>query len=166
MPDCRNGNASWGQFRQQNYTPAGNFGSQNGQAVTPQKIAGVDDSALVSSMKSQLQSLDGEDPAAVLVARGITKLGLESSERLRQFFSHYGTVKDVHVPFVLKKRRGVAKLRPDDAPRQQRVAGRGFVVFSSAVDAARILAMGLEPVIHGVAVTLEPFSLASKEGGD
>lgn len=109
-------------------------------------------------MKSQLQVLEYEDPASVLVARGITKLGLQSSEFLRAHFSQYGPVEDVHVPFVLKKRRGNAQ-HALDAPREQRVAGRGFVVMKTAADAQKILQVGRVHMIHDVKVTLEPFAL-------
>jgi len=120
--------------------------------------ADVIDNSQASTMKTQLRVLDYEDPISVLVARGITKLGLQSAEFLRAHFNQYGAVKDVHIPFVLKKRRGTAQ-HVLDAPRQQRVAGRGFVVMETAEDAKKLLAMGVVHLVHDVKVTLEPFCL-------
>lgn len=117
------------------------------------------------TMKTQLQVLDFEDPAAVLIARGITKLGLESADILRSHFSQYGLVKAVHVPYAFKKRRGAARLTGNDDSRSQRIAGRCFIVMASAEDALRILDDGVTHLVQGVEVTLDHFSPASVRAG-
>jgi len=117
------------------------------------------------TMKTQLQVLDFEDPAAVLIARGITKLGLESADILRSHFSNYGLVKAVHVPYAFKKRRGAARLTSNDVSRSQRIAGRCFIVMATAEDAFKILEDGETHLVQGVEVTLDHFCPASVRGG-
>lgn len=106
-----------------------------------------------SSMKNQLRTLNAEDPASVMSARGISKLGMTSSSTLRKHFSNYGHVKDVYVPFVHKKRS-----------KEPRSAGRGFIVMDSPQLVLQILAQGSEHVVEGVKVLLERFS--AKESQD
>lgn len=110
-------------------------------------------STWTSTMKNQLRALNDEDPANVLSARGISKLGTASAAKLRAHFSHYGQVKAVHVPFVFKKRS-----------REPRSAGRCFIVMDSPETAARILAEGSSHFVDGVAVSIERFS--AKQSSD
>jgi hypothetical protein len=115
------------------------------EAFPPQRISN-DEESPTSTMKNQLRALNQEDPANVLSARGISKLGMSSASRLRTHFSRYGLVKAVHVPFVFKKRS-----------REQRAAGRGFIVMDSPETVARILAEGSEHWVDEVKVLLEYF---------
>jgi len=113
-------------------------------------------------LRNHLKSLVHEDQSAVLVARGITKLGLESADRLSAHFAAQNCpLKAVHVPCVFKKRRGSARRISDGVGKSQekRVAGRCFIVMRSAEDAANVLAQGPEHMVDGVPVTLHPFKL-------
>jgi len=115
------------------------------------------DAEAQASWKNQLESLAKENPASILVARGITKLGYESAERLREHFSHLCALKAIHVPYALKKHR------PKSKAHKQRVAGRCMIVMNSPEEAARILAQGPEYLVDGVAVMLEPFKQGSQD---
>jgi hypothetical protein len=116
-------------------------------------------------LKNHLKTLVHEDSNAVLIVRGITKLGHESADRLSAHFAaHNCPLKDVHVPNVFKKRRscksaGEALARSVAKQQEKRVAGRCFIVFRSAEDAARVLAQGPEHVVDGVLVMIHPFDL-------
>lgn len=124
----------------------------------------ADADSWASTMKTQLQALDFEDPSAVLIARGITKLGLSSADTLRTHFSNYGLVKAVHVPYAFKKRRGAARnAAADDSSRSQRIAGRCFIVMESSEHAVKILKAGAVHDVQGVQVTLEPFSIKDQK---
>jgi len=109
------------------------------------------------TMKTQLQALDLEDPQAVIIARGISKLGLSAGESVRHFFSTFGNVKAVHIPYTFKKRK---QRGPDvnGSAREIRSPGRCFIVMSSPEERSRILADSKEYMVHGVKVTLEAFS--------
>jgi len=97
-------------------------------------------------MANQLRALKLEDPACVLSARGISKLGMASAATLRAHFSRYGQVKAVHIPFVHKKRS-----------KEPRSAGRGFIVMEKPETVSQILAEGSEHTVEGVKVSLERF---------
>jgi len=107
-----------------------------------------------SGWKDQLRTLSQENPAAILIARGITKLGLESGERLRQHFRLICDLKYIQVPCQYKKRRGLAKA---SKPQEPRIAGRCFMVMKSPEEATRMLTEGPEYLVDGVDVTLAPF---------
>jgi hypothetical protein len=111
-------------------------------------------------LKNHLKVLVHEDANAVLIARGITKLGLESADRLSAHFEAQGCpLKAVHVPCVFKKRRGGKGSDGVAKPQEKRVAGRCFIVMRSAADAAKVLAQGPEHMVDGVAVMVHPFDL-------
>jgi len=130
--------------------------------LTPPKdsFCSTDEPEAEGGLKNQLRSLVHEDPASIIVARGITKLGLHSSDRLQAFFSQLGDLKEVHVPCVFKKRRGSA-LSKANKPQEPRIAGRCFVVMNSPQEASKIIALGPVYVVDGVTVTCEPFNLAT-----
>lgn len=104
----------------------------------------------MSTMKNQLRALNMEDPASVISARGISKLGVSSATTLRAYFGFYGRVKAVHVPLVFKKRS-----------KEPRSAGKCFIVMDAVQTVSRILADGSEHIVDGVAVTLERFSAST-----
>jgi len=120
--------------------------------------SGYTDAEAQSGWKKQLKSFRDENPAAILVARGITKLGHESGSCLTEYFRPLCGLKNVQVPCQYKKRRGSAKTK-ESKPQEQRVPGRAFIVLSSPEEASRMLAAGPEYLINGVVVTLAPFEL-------
>jgi hypothetical protein len=131
--------------------------------LTPPKGFGESPTNLdeeAGGLKNHLKTLVHEDANAVLIARGITKLGLESADKLSAHFEAQGCpLKAIHVPCVFKKRRG-NKVADDVAkPQEKRVAGRCFIVMRSAEDAARVLAEGPEHMVDGVPVMIHPFDL-------
>jgi len=106
----------------------------------------------IPTMKNQLQALDSEDPATVIIARGISKLGLSADETLRHFFAKFGNIKAVHIPHTFKKK---AKKRNSCEPR---APGRCFIVMSTQEERAKIFAEATQYLVQGVEVTLEAFS--------
>jgi len=109
-------------------------------------LPGSADSTWTSTMANQLRALKLEDPACVLSARGISKLGMASAATLRAHFSRYGQVKAVHIPFVHKKRS-----------KEPRSSGRGFIVMEMPEFATQILKTGSDHFVDGVKVSLERF---------
>lgn len=107
-----------------------------------------------STIKNQLRALNLEDPACVLSARGISKLGMSSASKLRDHFSQFGQVKAVHVPLVFKKRS-----------KEPRSAGKCFIVMDSPQTVERILSQGNQETVDGVVVLLECFNGAALNGG-
>lgn len=105
-----------------------------------------------STIKNQLRALNLEDPACVMSARGISKLGMSSAEILSAHFTQYGQVKAVHIPFVHKKRS-----------KEPRSAGRGFIVMELSETVSKILTEGSEHTVDGVKVLLEPFSAKASD---
>jgi len=107
------------------------------------------------TLKTQLAALDKEDPDAVLIARGISKLGLSAGETLRDYFAKYGIVTAVHIAYAFKKQNR-SKIQ-QGTPRQTRAPGRCFIVMSSAQERLKILTESTEHFIQDVKVALEPF---------
>jgi len=104
-----------------------------------------------STMKSQLQALQNEDPSTVFIARRINKLGFASADQLRSYFSRYGEVKCVYV-----SHSRVKSIRPDSYWRM-RAASLGFVVMFSANATARILADGPEHAVGDASIRVHMF---------
>lgn len=102
------------------------------------------------TMKEQLQTLIQEDPNTVLISRGIKELGFRSAELLQAHFASYGKVKDVLVSHSGGERK-------HGEHKRFRAASVGFVVMETAEDAAKIMAEGLEHVVNGIRVQLQPF---------
>lgn len=109
-------------------------------------------SMAIPTMKTQLQALHMEDPDTVIIARGISNLGLQADEKLRDFFSTFGSVKDVHIPHAFKKKSVKTNSR------EIRMPGRCFIVMGAPEERAKILAEATQYLVHGVEVTLEAFS--------
>jgi hypothetical protein len=108
-----------------------------------------------NTMKTQLEALRLEAPLSVLTVRQINKLGLSSPLLLRSHFSNYGRVKDVLVAHSYVKYNTAGRRLHEH--RRVRAAGMGFVVMCSPEDAARVLSEGLEQVVNGWTVKIEPF---------
>jgi len=137
-------------------TPPKGFGDDS-----PASPADADEEA--GGLKNHLKTLVHEDSNSVLIARGITKLGLDSADRLSAHFAAKGCpLKTVHVPCVFKKRRGSTRSGNSDGvakPQEKRVAGRCFIVMSCPEDAAKVLAEGPEHMVEGVPVMIQGFNL-------
>lgn len=113
-----------------------------------------------STMKNRLQALmDNEDPKAIIIARGISKLGLQAGDKLRIYLSQIGGVKEVYIPFVYKKKKHYA--HTEDEQREQRAPGRGFIVMDSAEDVYRVLGMGEQHYIQDICFSLEAFQASN-----
>jgi hypothetical protein len=114
------------------------------------------------TMKDLLESFREIDAASILVARRISMLGFSAVEALRDHFSQYGEVRDVHIPLCTVKYHqntvlvGRKKAKPKKEPRL-RAGGVGFIVMASVEDAQRSLQDGLEQSINGVVISLKPF---------
>jgi len=111
------------------------------------------------TMKTQLRALDLEDPETVIIARGISKLGLTADETLKLYFARFGVVKAVHIPHTFKKRKRCKHAADTDASaRETRAPGRCFIVMSSPEERIRILAHATQHLVQNVKVSLEAFS--------
>jgi hypothetical protein len=111
------------------------------------------------TMKGQLQALELEDPATVLIARRISRLGFASAEVLEAHFASYGPVRGVHVSHSRAKslRPRGGRRRGDEVYWRLRAAGLGFIVMYSAEDANKILRDGPEHNVRGTTVMIQPF---------
>lgn len=111
------------------------------------------------TMKTQLRALDLEDPATVIIARGISKLGNSADETLKKYFDRFGAVKAVHIPHTFKKlKRSKHGADGDASARETRAPGRCFIVMSSPEERTRILAHATVHLVRNVKVSLEAFS--------
>lgn len=128
------------------------------------------DGATAPTMKTQLRALDLEDPATILIVRGISKLGLSADDTLSDYFGSFGTVKAVHIPHTFKKcgcknrkknKKNVEAAQ--NANRETRAPGRCFIVMDTSEQRNHILTSAVEHLVHGVKVTLEPFVAKANE---
>merc|ERR1712187_156258 len=99
---------------------------------------------------THLRELDSEDPACVLFARKVNKLGFELDKVLKKHYEQYGPVKRVlmsnaHEP---TDNTGCMRCRP---------SGLAFVVMQSPQDAARALSRGESQDINGIIISIRPF---------
>jgi hypothetical protein len=129
------------------------------------------DSMGTPTMKTQLQALDLEDPMTVLIARGVSKLGINAGDALRDYFSSYGVVKAVHIPYTFKKRKRSHHAEGagggGGGGRETRAPGRCFIVMSTSQERNEILEnAGHEHLVQNVKVTLEPFAAKLNEAID
>lgn len=138
--------------------PEGGFTTSPGTNTPP----GESKPGILQTMKNQLQALDLEDEKACIVVRGITSFGLSSADVMRDYFSKYGLVRTVHVPYAYKKIRGKAKntkSQIDDDKRPQRMAGRCFIVMGDKDEVKQILDEGEQHVVQGVMVSIQRFTI-------
>jgi len=112
------------------------------------------------SMKKGLEALRDCDADRVLIVRKIKKLGFESPERLKQHFSQFGGVQDVHVANSMMKpslKRPTGRLRP---------AALGFVVMEAAEGAQAALAHGSSHSVCSAQIEVCHFSPFKDSGDD
>lgn len=111
------------------------------------------------TMKDQLQALQNDHPACILIARRIGKLGFSSAEMLETHFATYSPVKRVHVSHsrVRSFRPRGGKRRGEDAYWRLRAAGLGFIVMETAEGAAKILRDGPEHHVCCASILIQPF---------
>lgn len=117
----------------------------------------------MESMRCHLQALQLEDPATVVIARRINKLGFSSPEILRAHFSRYGEVKSIHISHSRVKSQPHNRVCAD-AEWRVRAAALGFVVMQSPEATSQILADGAEHRINGVTVMIQRFHRWAGEG--
>jgi hypothetical protein len=89
--------------------------------------------------------LSDEDPAALLIVRGINKLGFSVANRLTQHFSKYGGVFNVlilHTTF--------SGSSGSDEARRERPSNLAFVHMDSAEAVDKVLAAGAEQEVEGL----------------
>lgn len=111
------------------------------------------------TMKAQLQALHNEDPRCVFVVRRINKLGFESADTLREYFSQYGEVKVVHVSHSRVKSVAAS----GSVHWRMRAAALGFIVMAAADSTTRLLADGPEHPISGSRVRVNAFAASKDE---
>jgi hypothetical protein len=99
-----------------------------------------------NNLRSNLNKLSQYDPACIFLVRKVNKLGLNSADFLKAYFSTLGKVDCVMVSHSIEK--------PIPGRRKPRVrpAGLAFVIMDSAEDVVSILRLGSEHVVHGVSV--------------
>lgn len=99
-----------------------------------------------NSLKEQLQAVAQEDARCVFVARRLAKLGLDSADKLSQYFMPYGEVKSVHVARAWSQ-----------GGKFWRAGSVGFVVMHSAEAVWAIMQGGPAHIVCGVVITVHPF---------
>jgi hypothetical protein len=102
------------------------------------------------TLRTHLSTLQNEDPMRVLIVRRINRLGFESDQALREYFTKLGNVRHVLVAHSRVKpsaKRPVARVRP---------AGIGFVVMATQEEANAVLAQQGH-VIRNVSVQVHPY---------
>jgi len=118
----------------------------------------------IGSLRNDLEKIRDRDPSCCLIVRNIKRLGLESSELLRQHFSRLGEVEEVCVAHSFEKPN--AK-RTKHRNGRIRPAALGFVVMASEEDAQAVLAAGSDQTVGQVCVNvrlIEPFDEKSTAG--
>lgn len=158
-------NSDWLASKRQDTRSQRGGGRRGNRAEGPARAGANPCKAVeVESMKTQLQSLQSENPDRVFIARRINKLGFASPEILRSHFARYGQVKAVHVSHSRVKSQN--HRRPVEVDWRLRAAALGFVVMESAESTAKILSMGLEHSVKGVKVVVQPFQRWSGTDAD
>jgi len=143
-------------------------GSHWGDGPDPEEVyptpEDLDDRGTTPTMKTQLQALDLEDPACVIIVRGTSKLGPSAGETLKDYFSRYGPVKSIHIPFTFKKKKKRTECNgrmPSDAfpdsQRPTRAPGRVFVVMESPEHRERVIQDSYVHMVQDVKVSLDCF---------
>lgn len=102
------------------------------------------------TLRTHLSTLQNEDSMCVLIVRRINRLGFESDEALKEYFTKLGNVRHVLVAHSRVKpsaKRPVARVRP---------AGIGFVVMETQEETDKVLAQK-EHVIRSVSVQVHRY---------
>merc|ERR1719235_2253874 len=87
------------------------------------------------TLRTHLSTLQNEDPLCILIVRRINRLGFESDEALKEYFTKLGGVRHVLVAHSRVKpsvKRPVARVRP---------AGIGFVVMATREETNYVLSL-------------------------
>jgi len=108
-----------------------------------------------NTLHSNLQKLGSIDSKRVFMVRKIGKLGFNSPEVLKTYFSKFGTIEEVLVSHSIDKRN----VDPDDpqATPEVRPAGIGFIVMANADDVVSIFQHGLVHQVLGVDISLTAY---------
>eukprot|EP00929_Paragymnodinium_shiwhaense_P107963 TRINITY_DN74300_c0_g1_i1.p1 TRINITY_DN74300_c0_g1~~TRINITY_DN74300_c0_g1_i1.p1 ORF type:complete len:309 (-),score=44.50 TRINITY_DN74300_c0_g1_i1:399-1229(-) len=107
-----------------------------------------------TTMKEQLLKLQAEDPGCVFICRKIKKLGFDSPDALRTYFSKTGPVRAILVSH--SRGRTNAGGSGGSSSQFRRPAAIGFCLMANADDAAKILA-AKDHNVDGVEVTVQAF---------
>jgi hypothetical protein len=104
-----------------------------------------------NNLRSNLNKLSQFDPACIFLVRKINRLGLNSADFLKEYFSKFGMVDSVMVSHSIEK--------PTPGRRKPRVrpAGLAFIVMSKAEDVASILRLGSEHVVNDVSISASTY---------
>jgi len=100
---------------------------------------------------THLNCLEDKNPACVLFARQISKLGFDSAEILKAHFEKYGPVETVLLSNSHSKSGSVT------FPVRVRPSGMGFVVMQHPDGTARALAQGETHLVHGIEIKVRAF---------
>jgi len=102
------------------------------------------------TLRTHLSTLQNEDPMSILIVRRINRLGFESDEALKEYFTQLGGVRHVLVAHSRVKpnaKRPLARVRP---------AGIGFVVMASQEETNKVLSLE-EHVVRNVSVQVHRY---------
>lgn len=111
------------------------------------------------SMKRGLEALREHNPDCILIVRKIKKLGFGSPTLLREHFSKFGEVSDIHVANSMMKpsaKRPAGRMRP---------AALGFVVMADSEAAAAALAAGLDQPVGPTEIEVKKFEPFTTDKG-
>jgi len=100
---------------------------------------------------THLNGLEEKNPACILFARQISKLGFDSAEILKAHFEKYGPVETVLLSNSHSKSGSVT------FPVRVRPSGMGFVVMQHPDGTARALAQGETHLVHGIEIKVRAF---------
>jgi hypothetical protein len=114
--------------------------------------SGVPTTAGCDSMKDKLKALERQDPATILIARRIHRLGFSSADSLEAYLNQYAKVDSIHMAHSHVKTKGWP-----EGHRRLRPAAVGFIVMDSLEDAAKVLAMGSDHTINNISVSINAF---------
>jgi hypothetical protein len=108
-----------------------------------------------NTLRANLQKLATIDSQRVFMVRKIRDLGLESTERLKEYFAKFGKVEHVLVTHSVDNRN----IDPNDpeAKRVVRPASVGFVVMEKVADVQRIFEQGLQHIVNEVDICLTAY---------
>jgi hypothetical protein len=115
------------------------------------RVANITDE---NSLRTNLRKLSTIDAKRVFTVRKISRLGLNSHETLKRYFSRFGVVDHVFVTHGIDKR--IADAAAESHPRI-RPAGSGFVVMGKVDDVVNIFKKGLEHDISGVRISVTAY---------
>jgi len=119
--------------------------------------AGLDN---IGSLREDLNRLREYDSDRCLIVRRIKKLGLASSDLLRDHFERFGNVSDVLVAHSFERKS--QKCRCD----RIRPAALGFVVMENAQAAAAAIAAGPTLEVNNVLIYIKKFEAFEDDNSD